>query len=114
MKIDIRKVIDTYGDSVGLLIRDNLDDVLKNIEYMISLNFTDVEDIFERYALLFLDTPSEFKEKINNLINGIGNGYVDIIENDLSIFEDLMWVMKSPFFKGFFYVIIILHNKVGI
>lgn len=90
MKIDIRKVIDTYGDSVGLLIRDNLDDVLKNIEYMISLNFTDVEDIFERYALLFLDTPSEFKEKINNLINGIGNGYVDIIENDLSIFETLM------------------------
>jgi hypothetical protein len=57
---------------------------------MISLNFTDVEDIFKRYALLFLDTPSEFKEKINNLINAIGNGYVDIIENDLSIFETLM------------------------
>ena len=90
MKIDIKKIIDTYGDSVGLLIRDNLNDVLKNLEYMISLNFTDVEDIFERYALLFLDTPSEFKEKIDNLIKNVGSDYVDVIENDLSIFEDLM------------------------
>ena len=90
MRVSIKKIIDTYGDSVGLLIRDNLDDVFKNLEYMINLNFTDVEDIFERYAILFLNTPFEFKEKIDTLIKSIGNGYVDIIENDLSILEKLL------------------------
>lgn len=37
-----------------------------------------------------INTPSSFKEKINQLIKKIGNDYVDIIENDLSIFEELM------------------------
>ena len=90
MKVNLNNIRDTYGDSLVLLIRDNIDDVMKNIDYLNKLNFTDTEDIFERYAILFLDTPSEFKNKIDNLIKELGNDYVDIIENDLSILEQLL------------------------
>ena len=90
MKVNLNNIRDTYGDSVVLLIRDNIDDVMENIEYLNKINFTDTDDIFERYAILFLDTPSEFKNKIDNLINELGPDYVDIIENDLSVLEQLL------------------------
>ena len=90
MKVNLNNIRDTYGDSLVLLIRDKIDDVIKNIDYLNKLEFTDTEDIFERYAILFLDTPSEFKNKIDNLIKELGNDYVDIIEKDLSILENLL------------------------
>ena len=90
MKVNLNNIRDTYGDSIVLLIKDNIDDVMKNIDYLNKLNFTDIEDIFERFAILFLDTPSIFKNKIDNLIKELGYDYVDIIENDLSILEKLL------------------------
>ena len=90
MKVNLNNIRDTYGDNVVLLIRDNIDDVMKNIDYLNKLNFTDTEDIFEKFAILFLDTPTEFKNKIDNLIKELGYDYVDIIENDLSILEQLL------------------------
>ena len=90
MKVNLNNIRDTYGDSVVLLIRDNIDDVMKNIGYLNKLEFTDTEDIFEKFAILFLDTPTEFKNKIDNLIKELGYDYVDIIENDLSILEQLL------------------------
>ena len=90
MKVNLNNIRDTYGDNVVLLIRDNIDDVMKNIDYLNKLEFTDTEDIFEKFAILFLDTPTEFKNKIDNLIKELGYDYVDIIENDLSILEKLL------------------------
>ena len=90
MNINFNNIRDTYGDDVILSIRDNIDDVNENIDYLKELKFTDVEDIFERYALLFLYTPSEFKERFDELIKRLGNNYVDIIENDLSNLEELL------------------------
>lgn len=90
MKINFNNIINVYGNDVFLLIMENKEVVIKNIEYLNKLNFTDIENIFERYAILFLVSPSEFKYKINNLIKEIGSDYIEIIENDLSIFEKLL------------------------
>ena len=90
MKVNLNNIRYTYGDSLVLLIRDNIDDVMKNIDYLNKLDFTDTEDIFEKFAILFLDTPTEFKNKIDNLIKELGYDYVNIIENDLSILEQLL------------------------
>ena len=71
-------------------IRDNLRDVNTNVNYLLKIGFNDVEDIFERYAPIFICSNKNFIEKINNLIKKIGNDYINIIENDLSILEELL------------------------
>ena len=90
MEINLNNIRETYGDNVIISISDNIDDVMENIEYLKKLNFTDTEDIFEKYAIIFLDMPSEFKRKIEKLIKEIGHNYVEVIENDLSILEKLL------------------------
>ena len=62
-------------------------DVIYGDNYLNDLEFTDTEDIFEKISILFLDTPSVFKNKIDNLIKELGHDYVDIVENDLLILE---------------------------
>ena len=89
MNIDFNKINEIYGEDIIVAIKDNIDDVKENISYLEKLRFNDIEDIFERYTLIFIDTPSSFKDKINQLINKLGNDYVNIIENDLSVLEEL-------------------------
>jgi len=90
MNINYDNIKETYGDEIIEEINNNIDMVKDNINYLVKLNFTDIESIFERYTLLFLYNEEEFKEKINNLINKCGTNYVDIIESDLSLLEELM------------------------
>ena len=90
MNINFNNISDTYGEDILNVIRENMDNVTSNINYLRKLNFSDVEDIFERYTLIFIDSPSGFKEKIDKLVLKLGSNYDELIGNDLSIFEDLL------------------------
>lgn len=90
-KVDFDKIGEIYGNEVLNEIQNNIDEVMKNINYMYTLGFDDVEDIFERETLLFLYDSSTFKEKLDKLIFKLGVTYVDDIENDLSLLEGLQW-----------------------
>lgn len=89
MKIDFDKISIIYGNETLSEIKEIIDDVIKNINYMYKLGFNDVEDIFEREALLFLYDNNEFKSKLDKLIHKLGITYIDEIENDLSLLEEL-------------------------
>ena len=88
--VDLEKIGKVYGDEVLEQIKNNMDEVIKNINYMCQLNFDDVEDIFERETLLFLYDNKTFVRKLNGLIKTLGITYVDDIENDLSLLENLL------------------------
>ena len=88
MNINYEKISEIYGKEILEYIKDDSSIVIDNIKYLILLKFNDVEDIFERYAPLFLDY--DFKEKIDSLIKKIGLDYVDLIENDLGLLEGLL------------------------
>lgn len=88
--VDLEKIGTIYGDEVLEDIQNNMDEVIKNINYMYKLNFNDVEDIFERETLLFLYDNKTFVRKLNGLIKTLGITYVDEIENDLSLLESLL------------------------
>lgn len=90
MEIDFKKIEQIYGIEMIEEIRDNLRDVNANVNYLLKIGFNDVEDIFERYAPIFICSNKNFIEKINDLIMKIGNNYINIIENDLSILEELL------------------------
>ena len=90
MTIDLKKIETIYGEEIIKDITNNKDEIQKNINYLYNLNFYDVEDIFERITPLFIDDNKTFKNKIDNLINKIGNNYVEEIENNLELLEDLI------------------------
>lgn len=90
MKINFDKIEHIYGKSVIDSIYDMKEDVIKNVEYIYMLGFNDTEDIFERQALVFICEHNEFKTKINKLINKLGTNYVEMIEEDISLLDELL------------------------
>ena len=88
--VDLDKISKIYGEEVVEALYKEKDEVNKNIDYMYMLGFSDIEDIFERETLLFLYDNKTFKRKLDNLIKHLGITFVDDIENDLSLLEELL------------------------
>ena len=86
MNINFNKIREIYGNELLSIIKENQENVINNLKYLYRLGFTDIEDIFEREVLLFID--NDFKSKIDNLILKLGPDYVEKIENDLSLLEE--------------------------
>lgn len=77
--VDFDKISEIYGEEVLRKMQENMDEVIKNVNYMYMLEFNDVEDIFEREILLFLYDHDTFKDKLNKLIYKLGLNYVEKI-----------------------------------
>ena len=90
MKIDFEKIEEIYGSSIIEEIKNNSKDILENIKYLKELNINDIEDIFERYPLIFICDKKKFKNKVDKLISKIGINYVDMLDNDMELWEELM------------------------
>lgn len=90
MNIDFDRIEKIYGSSIINSIYLLKDDVIDNIKYFISLGFEDTEDIFERQVLIFICPKEESRVKINNLIKQLGNNYIEEIENDISLLDELL------------------------
>ena len=90
MDFDFSKIEEIYGKETVTNIKDNIEKVTSNINYLIYLGFNDTEDLFERETLLFLYDTETFKNKINQLIKKLGPNYVNIIEEDISQLEELL------------------------
>jgi len=88
--MDFDKIEQIYGEEMLENIMDNKEEVKKNINYLIDLGFDDIQDIFERITPLFINDNKTFKNKIDRLIKKIGLDYINIIENDLGLLEDII------------------------
>ena len=89
MDIDYDNIKEIYGNDILSEIISNKEDIIKNLYYFYQLGFEDVEDIFERQVMIFICSNDEFINKINNLINKIGNNYIDEIENNIELLDEL-------------------------
>lgn len=90
MKIDFGKIRELYGEEALLTCKENIDYLVENINYLIKLGFEDYEDIIERFPLAFIEEPSIVKERIDKLIQRLGVEYLDILNEDMSLFEELL------------------------
>lgn len=88
--INFNKINEIYGNDILVLVKENVNDVIKNFQYLIDLDFSDVEDIFERYVTVFICSQEEFKSKVDKLINRVGIEYVDILESNMELWEELV------------------------
>lgn len=89
LEIDLENMKEVFGEEILESISFNMDSIKENIELLKKLKFDDIGGLFERCPDIFMDFPSNFESKINNLIKELGSEYVEIIENDISYIENL-------------------------
>ena len=90
LNIDINKMKEIFGDEIEDIINENIEIVEKNIEFLKELKFDDPEGMLEMYPELFMNFPKKFEEKILKLKEELGDNYIEIIENDMSILEKII------------------------
>ena len=69
LNIDFERMKEIYGDEIEEIINENIDIIEKNIQFLNDL---------------------KFEEKILRLKNQLGENYVEIIENDTSVLENII------------------------
>lgn len=91
LNIDFERMKEIYGDEIEEIINENIDIIEKNVQFLNDLKFEDAEGIFEMYPDLFMNFPKKFEEKILKLKEQFGENYVEIIENDTSVLENIIY-----------------------
>ncbi len=90
LQIDLKAMKEVYGKEIYEIILSNIDIIEKNLKYLRKLKFDDYIGIFERCPLIFTYFPNDFKRKIDGLIEKVGNNYVEIIESNINLIEELL------------------------
>lgn len=89
MNLDLEKLKEIYGDSIINEISTNVGNLINNINYLKSRQFTNAEEIFERYPYAFLTNEEEFKSKVDKLITSLGVEYIEKLEEDMNLWSIL-------------------------
>ena len=89
MKISLDRIQEIYGESAIYEIKDHLDDVLNNMQYLVSKGFKDVYFILQTNPYIFLYDEKTFKRKANDLFNKLGVEYIEKLEEDFSLWGDM-------------------------
>lgn len=89
MKIDLNKIQEIYGDSSIYEIKNHLDQVIDNMNYLVSLGFNDVYNIVETNPYMFLYDKKIFVDKMDKLIKKLGVEYIEKLEDDFSLWGEI-------------------------
>lgn len=89
-KIDLKAMKEVYGKEIYDIILSNIDIIEKNLKYLRELKFDDYVGIFERCPIIFTCFSKDFKRKIDGLIKSLGSNYVEIIESNINLIEELL------------------------
>lgn len=90
LKIDLKTMKEVNGEEIYEIILSNIDIIEKNLKYLRDLKFDDYAGIFERCPIIFTYFPKDFKGKIDGLIKKLGDNYVEIIESDVGLIDELL------------------------
>jgi len=90
INVDLEKMKEIHGEEIVEIINNNIDIIEKNIKVMKELKFDDVEGIFERCPIIFMKFTKNFKEQIERLISELGENYVEMIQSDIGIIEEML------------------------
>ena len=89
MKLDLNKIQDIYGQSSIYEFKDHLDEVVNNMNYLLSLGFNDVYDIVENNPYIFFNDNKIFKQKVNSLIDKLGPFYFEKLEENVFLWGEI-------------------------
>ncbi len=86
--MDLDRLKEIYGESILYDFKDNIDDIVDNMNYLISRGFKNVDDVFEINPYLFLSSQDMIEEKLDQLMATLGVDYIEKLENDYSLWGD--------------------------
>ncbi len=89
MEIDLEKIREIYGNSSIYEISDNIDELKANMKYLYNLGIEDVLNVIELYPYMFLQERDIFKEKVDELINSLGDNYLEELSNDFNLWSSV-------------------------
>ena len=87
MNLKLEKLQEIYGNSILKELKDNKEDLLDNLEYLKNRGYDNVIELFELYPYSFLQDPTLFQEKVDELIKKLGVEYVEKIEENTGLWE---------------------------
>ena len=89
MNINFNKIQKIYGTSTIIEFQENKEELIENIKYLNKLGFDNIEDIIELFPYMFLIERENFKEKVNELIGKLGIDYLEKLNEDTSLWENV-------------------------
>lgn len=89
MKLDMNKIQDIFGKSSISEIKENKEEFIQNIEYVLSLGYKNVYELVERYPYTFLMDTDTFQEKVNDLLDSLGVDSFEKIDENMEIWGSL-------------------------
>lgn len=89
MNIDFNKIQKIYGTSTIIEFQENKEELIENIKYLNKLGFDNIEDIIELFPYMFLIERENFKDKVNELIGKLGIDYLEKLNEDTSLWENV-------------------------
>ena len=87
--INFNKIQKIYGTSTIIEFQENKEELIENIKYLNKLGFDNIEDIIELFPYMFLIERENFKEKVNELIGKLGIDYLEKLNEDTSLWENV-------------------------
>ena len=88
--MNLELVKDIYGEDIFKLFIENKETVINNIKFLKTKDITIIEDIIERYAIILLFDEIDFKNRIEYLINKLGDNYNEQLEENVDLLEEIM------------------------
>lgn len=90
-ELDLSVVAEIYGEDIVERMYEYSEDVISNVEFLLELEFEEsVTDIVHRFGLILLEDPCIFRENVQNLIQDLGEDYVERLGEDMSPWESLL------------------------
>ncbi len=90
MNINFDHIREIYGEDALKVCFDNIEYLAQNINYLIQLGFDNYEEIVERYPLAFVEEAEIVKQRLDKLIIRLGSNYLEILNEDMGLFEELL------------------------
>lgn len=90
MKIDYDKILEIYGSDVLEFARNNTDILNANLKTMNTFQIYDITELMESYFPSFLQEENSFFEKLTKLIEKLGGNYINKLDDDMSLWEEML------------------------
>lgn len=84
---EIKNIVDTFDSE--LVKKINVDNLSKIYKYLLNNGIYFVKDLVADYLDMFINDYEDFRVRFEELKNSLGSNYIEILENDSTLWESL-------------------------